>query len=345
MSETSLAQRERKLVRAPFMYKQWLVASDTQAFIRMLTDEFGDFVHYRGLLNFYVVNHPDLIRQVLQKTNRNYDKGTDIYKRFRSVFQSGLVVSEGAHWSKQRKLIQPLLKPGFVRSLVPLMLESSVSMASEWAKSTENGDTRNIARDMSRLTLEIAGRCLFSNDFGEYRDKIIEWSDYINEYSGLTPYPVIRSPWFPSPANIKMRRVLKEFHDFVGGLYDSRIAGGEKSSDLFSLLIDARHEDVDGGMSRTELMDEVVTMIFGGHETSATALTWAWYYLAQNRDVEKKLHAELDAVLEGQELSPEHVPKLKYTRQVIHEAMRMGPPFWFENRNVVEEDEFLKELQ
>ena len=113
MSDTALLQRERKLVRAPFMYKQWMVANDTQAFIRMLTNDFGDFVYYRGLLNFYVINHPDLIRQVLQKTNKKYDKGTDIYKRFRAVFQSGLVVSEGDHWSKQRKLIQPLLKPAW----------------------------------------------------------------------------------------------------------------------------------------------------------------------------------------------------------------------------------------
>ena len=339
MSDTALTERERKLVRAPFMYKQWMVANDTQAFIRMLTNDFGDFVYYRGLLNFYVINHPDLIRQVLQKTNKKYDKGTDIYKRFRAVFQSGLVVSEGDHWSKQRKLIQPLLKPAFVRGLVPLMGESSVSMAKEWADSAEGGGLRIIAKDMSRLTLEIAGRCLFSDDFGDYREKIIEWSDYINEYSGLTPYPVIRSPWFPSPANIKMRKVLREFHDFVGKLYDSRLSADTKNDDLFSLLIDARHEEVEGGMSRKELTDEVVTMIFGGHETSATALTWAWYYLAQNRDVEAKLHEELDSVLEGGELKTEHVPKLKYTRMVVQEAMRMGPPFWFENRNAIEEDE------
>ena len=339
MSEAALLASEKKLVRAPFMYKQWMVAGNTQAFIRMLTNDFGDFVHYRGILNFYVINHPDLIRQVLQKTNKKYDKGTDIYTRFRAVFKSGLVTSEGAHWAKQRKLIQPLLKPVFVRSLVPLMCESSAGMADEWSQSSGDGTMRNVARDMSRLTLEIAGKCLFSSDFEGYRTKIIEWSEFINEYSGMTPYPVIRSPWFPSPANFKMKRVLREFHDFVGALYDDRVRGGSKNQDLFSLLLGARHEELEGGMSREELTDEVVTMIFGGHETSATALTWAWSLLAQNKDVEAKLHEELDTVLNGRDPRPEDVSKLKYTKMVIDEAMRMGPPFWFENRNAIEEDE------
>jgi cytochrome P450 len=212
-------------------------------------------------------------------------------------------------------------------------------MAGEWAQSVTNGDLRNIAKDMSRLTLEIAGKCLFSNDFEGYRNDIIEWSEFINEYSGMTPYPIVRSPWFPSPANFKMKRVLRDFHKFVGDLYDERVRADTQRADLFSLLLGARHEEVEGGMNREELTDEVVTMIFGGHETSATALTWAWFFLAQNPEVEARLHEELDTLLDGRDPKPEDVSKLKYTRMVIDEAMRMGPPFWFENRNAIEEDE------
>lgn len=326
-------------MRAPFMYKQWMVAGDTMSFLRMLTQEFGDFVHYRGLLNFYVVNHPDLIRQVLQKTNDRYDKNTDIYRRFKSVFKTGLVTSEGAHWMKQRKLIQPLLKPTFVKSLIPLMCESTANMAKVWATSAASGEPRMIAQDMSALTLEVAGRCLFSNDFDGFGEDIIRWSEYINTYSGLTPYPVVRSPWFPSPSNLKMRLILREFRTFVGSLYDQRMAKANKGDDLFSLLIQARDDDSQNGMSRETLVNEVVTMIFGGHETSATALTWCWYFLSKNPDVRANLHRELDEVLCGKNPGPEHLPKLKYTRMVIDEAMRMGPPFWFENRNACKDDE------
>lgn len=92
-------------------------------------------------------------------------------------------------------------------------------------------------------------------------------------------------------------------------------------------------------MGDAEMRDEMLGMIIGGHETSSAALTWVWYELANHPDVAAKLRCELERVLEGQTIRLEHLPRLKYTKMVIEETLRLHPPFWFENRNVTRDVE------
>ncbi len=96
------------LARPRPFYRQWMLTGNPALFFDRLVKDFGDFVHYRGLFNFFLINHPSLVKQVLQQTNTTFDKRSVIYDRFRQVFGDGLVVAEGEHWKNQRTLIQPL---------------------------------------------------------------------------------------------------------------------------------------------------------------------------------------------------------------------------------------------
>jgi len=141
----------------------------------------------------------------------------------------------------------------------------------------------------------------------------------------------------PTPANLRIRRALRVLDGRVADIVEERRRGGPKP-DLLSKLLDARDES-GAGMSPRQIRDEVITLFFAGHETTAVALTWTWYLLSQHPDVEAQLHAELDAVLGGQPPTSALLPRLEYTRRVLDEAMRLYPPVWTFPRQAVDEDE------
>lgn len=325
-----------RLVRSPWFYEQWRLAGNPAVFLRDLSGKFGDYFHYRGLLNFYLINHPALVKQILLDTHESFDKCSSIYDRFRNVFGNGLVVAEGERWRRKRKALQPLFGPATIKQYFEGMVDSTHRMLDRWEKTYLGGGEFNIAPHMNRLTLAIAGRALFSHGFDGGVRKIEAWTEVINHYSAKPPLPIIRSFWFPSPLNIRLKRNLREFHSFIRSMIEQRRNGNE-TKDLLGILMAAKWEENSNGMDDPEIIDEVLGMIIGGHETSSSALTWLWYELSQNPEVEFKLLQELASLGSPHEFTLEMLPKLRFTRMVLDETMRLHPPFWFENRNVAQE--------
>lgn len=321
------------LARPPYLYRQWMLAGNPALFFDQLVRDFGDYVHYRGLFNFYLVNHPALVRQVLQETNRSFDKRSVIYDRFRQSFGDGLVVAEGDRWRRQRRRMQPLFGHDAIRDYLPRMVEAIEAMGRRWETTYRGGRVFDLVPEMSFLTLQIVGRVLFHDSFDDVAEKISGWTDVINRHSAKPPLPIIRSPWFPSRINRQLRATLADFHAFLARLIETRRHDGG-TSDLVSRLLAARDDEGGGAMSDHEIADEALGMIIGGHETSASALAWLWCELDDHPDVRRRLETELEEVIGADRLTHEHLPKLVYTRMVIEETLRLHPPFWFENRSV-----------
>ncbi|QDU77500.1 Pentalenene oxygenase [Bremerella volcania] len=322
-----------KLARPPLMYRQWLLAGNRAKFFDTLVQDLGDFVHYRGLFSFYLVNHPSLVKQVLMETHKSFDKNSVIYDRFRNAFGNGLVVAEGERWRRARRLMQPLFGPRAVEHYFELMRDSAQQTAIRWEPICQAGEVLDVASEMNHVTLQIAGRALFHDSFDKIAPKISHWTHVINLYSAKPPLPIIRSFWFPSRINRKLKQALAEFNEFLQEMIQRR-RGGERSTDLISRLLAARDEETGEPMSDQEIAEEALGMIIGGHETSSSALAWVWCELDQHPDVRDQLHQEIDEVIGTGPLQLEHIPQLVYTRMVIEEAIRLHPPFWFENRNV-----------
>ncbi len=322
------------LIRPPFFYKQWMLAGNPAIFFDRLVNDFGDFVHYRGLFSFYLVNHPSLVKHVLQETHRSFDKNSVIYNRFRNAFGNGLVVAEGEQWKRQRKLMQPMFGPIAVRRFFELMVTSTEELVARWSAIASCQEVFNIAEDMNQLTLQIAGRALFHDSFDDIAVDIGRWTHVINHYSAKPPLPIIRSLWFPSRINLELKQVLREFNAFLYEMIENRRKVDDRD-DLIGILSNAKHEETGMPMSNVEIAEEALGMIIGGHETSSSALTWIWYELQRNPSVEQRLLNEIDTVVGNRTLKLEDLPLLKFTKMVIDETLRLHPPFWFENRNAI----------
>jgi len=315
----------------------WMLAGSRERFFEKLVQEYGDFIHYRGVLDFYLVNHPSLVKQVLQQTNDAFDKQSPLYERFRRAFGNGLVVAEGDQWKQRRAIAQQLMGPKSVQAFFELMVASANNTADSWKPHAEKSSVFDMAESMEALTLDIVGRTLFQDEFDAARDDIRGWTKTIDHFSSKPPLPVIRSSWFPSRLNARLRSTLNDFHQFIQSMIDTRRSTPPGSSDLLALLCDWKAPAGEVRLSDEEIRDEVLGMIIGGHETSAVAMTWLWYELSQNPGVERQLHNEIDRILGQRTVTLNDLPNLRYTRMVIDETLRLHPPFWFENRNVARE--------
>jgi len=314
-------------------HRQWMLAGNPAKFIDRLIREHGDFIRYRGIIDFHLINHPALVRQVLRDTMRDFDKNTLIYNHFRNVFGNGLVTAEGEDWKRKRKQMQPMFSPTAIGSYFSLMVDAAEATTKGWSE----GTAFDIADDMNRLTLDIAGRAFFSDGFDGSVERIREWTEAINRYSAKPPLPIVSDLRFPSPTNLRVRRIMVDFHGFMRSIIRDRMAVAPKE-DLLGVLLSARDED-GGKMDEDEICEETLGMIIAGHETSATALTWFWYELHHHPEVEARVVEEINSVIGGGPLKKEHLSELKHTNMAIQEAMRLHPPFWFENRNAMSDIE------
>jgi cytochrome P450 len=315
---------------------------DSIRFALGIWQRYGDVVHFRFLFwPAYVFYHPDHVKRVLQENHRNYNKNFPMMKAAQEIFGNGLFTNDGESWLHQRRLMQPSFHHRRLASFGRLMSEATVAMLERWQSSNAGEAPVDISQEMMRLTLRIAGLALFAHDLTNDVDRVgrtfTTLDPLISRYTSF-PFPPL---WVPTPHNRRLLAGLNTLNTVIYALINERRKqpADTDAPDLLSMLLSARDEETGLGMSDQQLRDEVLTLLLGGHETTAMALTWTWYLLSQHPEVECRLHAELDSVLSGQRPSVEHLDALPYTRMVIQEAMRLYPPVFGFTRFATASDE------
>jgi cytochrome P450 len=144
--------------------------------------------------------------------------------------------------------------------------------------------------------------------------------------------------WVPTPSNQRFNRAIRTLDQIIAGIIGERRQHPQATRDLLDRLLAARDEATGAAMSERQIRDEVVTVFFAGHETSAQTLSWLWYLLAQNPEVEQQLHEELALVLGGRAPRVADLPRLAYTRLVVMETMRLYPAVWTFPRQAIADD-------
>ena len=287
----------------------------------------------------FILNTPDAIRHVLVDNHENYTRTPTAYRVLRPVLGEGLLISEGRPWKHQRRTLAPAFTPRAVMPLVPHMIAATdETIAKLQAASGEPVDLREA---MQRMTLEIAGRTMFS--FGMERHGAA-LRDFVMEYGGRLARPhfldlVLPLNW-PAPRDFSRARFRRRWTHFIGELMAERRAAGKlqgaPARDLFDLMEAARDPETNEAFSDAQLGDQVATMILAGHETTATALFWSLYLLALDPVAQEQLATEARQVPADGEAD---LDRLKFTRAVVDETMRLYPPAFLIARSALGADE------
>jgi len=314
--------------------------------LQYMRDPTGSFIRSRGYgdvssFRFFtvpvlVLSSAEAVEHVLVRNARNYVK--DKYQReiARELFGDGLLMSEGEHWKRQRRMIQPSFHKERVRGYAQQMVEATEAWLARWRA----GEVRDLYTELVALTLDIVGRTLFGSKLegraAEVSRSLAAVMEFVMEISGrVIPLP----RWVPTPRQLRYRAAIASLDRLCEALIQERRASGEKREDLLGMMLEARDEDDGGGMSDRQLRDEVVTLVLAGHETTALTLTYALWLLGRHPEAEATLREELSRVLGGRTPTVEDLPALSFTEFVIKESMRLYPPAWSLSRAAVNDDE------
>lgn len=309
--------------------------TDQIAFVTQLQKEYGDVVRTRIVnSDWYFVYDPEIIHEINVRQAKIFVK-PKLAKQIWSLFlgPTSILTQQGAPWERLHEMI----KPGFHRfridAYAPIMVEYIQRMVSSY----KDGEVRDFREDINNAALEIVGKTLFDADMGSDTNVVFDAmhniSEMLVEHINL-PLPTPR--WWPSPGNRRKIGAIEAVENVITRLVAERKSDGKDRGDLLSTVVFAKDEN-GVQMNAQEVRDQMMTLIFAGHETTAHSLTWAFYLLAKNPDKAQKLYEEVKRVVGDRPLEVGDLDSLPYLAQVVKEVLRLNPAVWTYMRAPTEE--------
>jgi cytochrome P450 len=266
----------------------------------------------------YVISAPEYAQHILRTNWQNYTKGQE-FKRVALLLGNGLVVSEGEFWKKQRRMVQPAFHNNAIGALTGVISAVNVALLERWELAARNNDSVNVTRDVSLVALEVVLTAIFGRDYGQ-----------------VAPHFNILSD--ESARDLQFAQAFRALGKIVVQVAARRRNENMVATDILGMLMAARDRDSGEAMPDHQLVNEIMTLIVAGHETTAGTLNWAWYLLSQHPQVEQRLSRELGNLLAGDVPDLDDLPKFTYTRRVIDEALRLYPAVWLISRRALQDD-------
>jgi cytochrome P450 len=274
-----------------------------------------------------VIHDPDAIRHVLLTRRANYVKGAGL-DRVRMLLGNGLIVTDGEPWARQRRMMQPAFQSQVVRGFAPLVETVNAGLVDRWSAQAARGETIALTHDLSVVSLDIVLRALFGDDLRR-----------LVEAEGANPFDLLTQD---SRRDLAFAARFRSLTRHVRAMIARRRDEGSSGKDFLGMMMAARDRDSAAPMSERELVDEVMTLIVAGHETTASTLNWAWHLLSLHPEVDAQLHRALaggeraapaaDADAGPQDGSADIVER------VLQEALRLYPPVWLFTRRALADD-------
>jgi cytochrome P450 len=316
----------------PFVGHFPVYGRDPLGFVTRLSREVGGVVPIRmGPFPALVITDPAAIEEVLITKNKDFRKSLAT-RRIGVVTGNGILVSEGETWREHRRAVQPAFHRERIEGWATVMTHEADVIAKRW----QDGQTLDMHREMTELTLRIVVRTLLASDVTEQDIETVARAaaelthHFDSRFNGLSFFI---PDFVPTPNNLRMRRTVKRLDTIIYRLIAQRRAtsGGD---DIISMLLAARN-DSGKPLTDREIRDEVMTLFLAGHETTALTLTWALYALARNPDAQSRLQAELEETLGDRVPTVNDIPNLRYTDAVINETLRLYPSAYAVSREAI----------
>lgn len=299
------------------------IRSDPLGFLRRMRDQYGDVLQFPipRPATYLVASAPGT-QQVLVQRPGCYDKGTIQYKSLSLVTGDGLLVACNESWRRQRPVVQPAFHHSFLPGVTHVVRQETAHLAAAWSQAG-SAAVVDVEAAMMDLTLRVVGRCLFGDDLrgstAQLADATLAALSVVIKRSRV-PVGVPQS--WPTPANVRLRRALGQLDSAVSRLVSARPDPSPDSTMLIDLLL------TEPGWTQTEVRDQIVTFLVAGHETAASALTWALWLLATHPDHQEQLAGSGSAADSADQ-----------ARAVADESLRLYPPAWVISRAALEPDE------
>jgi cytochrome P450 len=295
----------------------------------------GDLVRWRfGPFRVFAANSPEVIHDVLVANAASYYKSSSTKAVMAPLLGNGLFVNDGDSWRTQRKLVSPAFHHKRIAAYADLMVDYAQSVGKMW----QDGAEIDLEQFMTDYTIHVVSKSLFDAEVSgqetELREVIEQVLRSVDErLMTLFPTPM----WVPSAKIRRYKAAIARLDELIYQIIADRRAGKTSGQnitdkgDALSMLLLSQDEQ-GSGMTDKQVRDEVMTLFGAGHETTSRALTWTWYLLSQNPEVEQRFHDELQAVLGGRTPTLEDLAQLTYTEQIVKESMRLYPPAWVTTR-------------
>lgn len=300
---------------------------------------YGDVVGQRfGPARSVALSHPEHINYVLVKNKTNYNRGRG-YHALKMFTGEGLLSTEGNFWKRHRRFMQPPFTPRAVPDHAPAMRAVTLEFSSRWDECARLGQVLDMQTEMLNVTMAVIVKTMLGLDLDKATGKLVNAFTTATALVGsrITGLPIPLA--LPIPSNLRFKRALRTVDSFIYELIAERQRHPTASNDLLSQLLKAQDPESGQRMSAKQIRDELVTIIFAGHDTTAQTLTWACYLLSQHPDAEAQLHAEVSTLLQGRIPSVPELSTLSYTNMVLQETMRLYPPAWAIPRGAINDDE------
>jgi cytochrome P450 len=316
-----------------------LIRSDPLRFLARVRAQHGAMVQLPiPVPATYLVSDPEAVRRVLVTHARAYGKRTLQYTTLSLVTGEGLLTADTEAWRPQRAVVQPAFHRASLDLVADHVRTSVDALLTRWAPLDRS--VVDVDAAMMHVALEVVGRSLFGADLSGDAQRLADTTLdalHLVVRKARTPLPIPAS--WPTPVNVGMRRAVTELDRAVDAILRDRarrpLAEGRPPRDLLDLLLAARGED-GSSLSRRQVRDQVVTFLVAGHETVASALTWAWSLLAQDGDALRRLRDEADATaVDDGTTAPAALP---WATAVLDETLRLYPPAWLLTRRAREAD-------
>ena len=281
---------------------------------RIFGDVYKASVHQTTV---YAIRDVEFAHRVLVENWQNYVKGQRI-ERIALLLGNGLMVSEGELWKRQRRMIQPNFQRESIGPLTRLIAAVNSELLKNWMLAAQRNKSVNVTRDVSAVSLEIVLRFILGDDY-----------ERVGFHFDLLSQETARDMRFACSFR-PLRKIMLE-------IIDRRRGKPATSVDALGMLMQVRDPQTGASMDANQLIDEILTLIVAGHETTASTLNWTWYLISQHPDVERRLSEELNRLPTFSEF--DDLPRFLYTRQIIDEAMRLYPPGWLLSRRALQDDQ------
>ena len=314
---------------------------DPIGFLMNAWRDFGDVVRLPiGPIALHLLVHPDHVKHVLVDNHRNYCRSVSI-EVIKELLGEGLLTSDGDFWRKQRRIAQPAFHMQEIAAMAATMTQLTTQDLPSWLRGAHEPAEIDIAERLRVLTLRIAGITLFNVDLSDESAEFGRATNICLARIAARTRTMLRAPLFiPTPGNRRFLKARATIDRLIYKLINERRGGRAvpPKKDLLQMFLDARDPETGHGMNDEELRNELLTMLGAGHETTALALTWTCYFLAQHPQAFATLRREVDGVLGTRAPTLADLPKLPYTRMVLEESMRLRSPFWAAGRKAIADD-------